>query len=169
MLAAPKEDVQGWVNRDKEMEIRTDDLMGPEIAAFLEAHIEDMKSVSPPESKHALDLESLRLPEITFWTVWNAGELVGCGALKELSPQHGEIKSMRADAKFRGKGVASFLLRQVIDEGRGRGYERLSLETGSMAFFEPARRLYRKFGFEDCLPFASYKEDPNSVFMTLEL
>ncbi|MCU0569555.1 MAG: GNAT family N-acetyltransferase [Oculatellaceae cyanobacterium Prado106] len=151
------------------MEIRIDDLTGTEIAAFLEQHIQDMKAVSPPESKHALDLEGLRKPEITFWTVWQGNSLVGCGALKELDATHAEIKSMRTAAEYRHQGVASTLLRHIIAETKRRNYRRLSLETGSMAFFEPARQLYRKFGFVDCAPFADYREDPNSVHMTLEL
>ncbi len=125
-----------------------------------------MKSVSPPESKHALDLAGLRRPEITFWTVWEGDKLAGCGALKELSAHHGEIKSMRTAAEFRRKGVAARLLRHMLDEAQRRNYKRLSLETGSMAYFGPARRLYASFGFANCGPFASYREDPNSIFMT---
>jgi putative acetyltransferase len=151
------------------MEIRVDDLSGPEIAAFLEEHIKDMKSVSPPESKHALDLEGLRKPDITFWTVWENGQLIGCGALKELDTAQAEIKSMRTASSYRGRGIASMLLQHLLNEAQARGYRRVSLETGSMAFFEPARNLYAKFGFRYCLPFATYKEDLNSVFMTKEL
>lgn len=151
------------------MEIRIDDLSGPEIAAFLEEHIKDMKSVSPPESKHALDLEGLRKPEITFWTVWDQGSPVGCGALKELNGSHAEIKSMRTSPSCRGKGVASAMMNHILTQARQRGYRRLSLETGSMPFFKPAHALYAKFGFKCCKPFAAYKEDPNSLFMDLEL
>ena len=151
------------------MEIRRDDLTGREIAAFLEEHIRDMRSVSPPESKHALDLEGLRQPEITFWTVWEGEQLVGCGAIKELDATHGEIKSMRTSASHRRQGVATFVLQHILRVARERGYQRLSLETGSMPFFEPARRLYRGHGFRDCQPFARYKEDPNSVFMVKDL
>lgn len=152
-----------------EMEVKIDDLSGPEIAEFLEEHIEEMKAVSPPESKHALDLEGLRKPEITFWTVWDQGLLVGCGAFKELEPWHAEIKSMRTSSSYRGKGVASMLLQHMVIEAKQRGYRRLSLETGAMRFFKPARTLYAKFGFTDCEPFSTYKEDPNSVFMALDL
>lgn len=148
------------------MRIIVDDLNGPEIAGFLEDHIRDMKSVSPPESKHALDLEGLRRPEITFWTVWDADVLAACGALKELDRHHGEIKSMRTSAARRQCGVASRLLQHIVDEAVARGYRRLSLETGSMGYFEPARRLYRKFGFTPCPPFAQYREDPNSAFLS---
>jgi putative acetyltransferase len=151
------------------MKIVIDDLSGPEIAAFLEDHIRDMKSVSPPESKHALDLDGLRKPEITFWTVWDDDKLVGCGALSELDKQHGEIKSMRTSAPQKRSGIASMMLQHIIDVARHRNYRRLSLETGAMPFFEPARRLYVKFGFRPCAPFANYKEDPNSVFLTMEL
>jgi putative acetyltransferase len=151
------------------MEIRIDDLTGPEIAAFLDDHIRDMRAVSPPESKHALDLDGLRKPEITFWTVWENHQLIGCGAIKELNPRHGEIKSMRTSASHRGKGIATFVLRHILRVAKERGYQRVSLETGSMPFFGPARRLYRSHGFRDCEPFADYKEDPNSVFMAKDL
>lgn len=149
--------------------IKLDDLSGPEVAELLQEHLDDMHVHSPPESVHALDLEALRRPEITFWSVWSGGELVGCGALKELCPGHGEIKSMRTAHKFRGKGAGTMMLRHIIDEAKRRGYERLSLETGSMAAFEPARRLYASHGFSCCGPFADYTLDPNSFFMTKEL
>jgi putative acetyltransferase len=151
------------------MDIRIDDLSGPEIAAFLEEHIRDMRAVSPPESKHALDLESLRKPEVTFWTVWDGSVLAGCGALVELDAAHGEVKSMRTASACRGKGVASMLVRHMLEEAVRRGYRRLSLETGSTTFFAPARALYAKFGFAPCRPFSGYKKDPNSVFMTRAL
>ena len=151
------------------MEIRVDDLSGAEIADFLEEHIREMKAVSPPESKHALDLDGLRKPEIIFWTVWDDSNLVGCGAIKELSPEQAEVKSMRTKVSYRGKGIASMLLRHILQEAKLRGYRRLSLETGSMSFFEPARDLYTKYGFEYCAPFSTYKEDPNSVFMAKDL
>lgn len=151
------------------MDIRIDDLKGPQIAAFLAEHIRDMKSVSPPESKHALDLDGVQKPDITFWTVWEDRQLVGCGALKELAATHGEIKSMRTGSSHRRRGVASFVLRHILDEAVRRAYRRVSLETGSMPFFEPARRLYRAHGFVDCEPFAGYRADPNSVFLTLDL
>ena len=151
------------------MEIRIDDLKGPEIAAFLADHIRDMRSVSPPESKHALDLDGLRKHDVTFWTVWESGALVGCGAIKELDARHGEIKSMRTGASHRQRGVATFMLRHILQEAIGRGYERVSLETGSMPFFEAARQLYRREGFYETGPFADYRPDPNSVFMTKDL
>jgi arylformamidase len=151
------------------LKIRTDDLKGPEIAALLAEHLRCMAEVSPPESRHALNLDGLRKPGVTFWTVWQGDELAACGALKELDAGHGEIKSMRTAAAHVRKGVASMLLEHLIGEARRRGYGRLSLETGSMAYFEPARRLYRKFGFRNCPAFTGYVEDPNSVFMTKEL
>lgn len=124
---------------------------------------------SPPESIHALNLEGLKKPEITFWSAWEQDELLGCGALKELDRQHGEIKSMRTASAHLRKGVARQVLAHIIEEAKRRGYTRVSLETGSMEAFEPARRLYAGFGFQYCGPFADYTEDPNSVFMTKEL
>jgi putative acetyltransferase len=151
------------------VEIVVDDLSGPEIAAFLEAHVEEMKSVTPPESKHALDLDGLRVPEITFWTMRDGGEIVGCGALKRLGDGDGEIKSMRVAPGQRGRGIGSTMLRHIVAEARRTGIERLYLETGSFEFFEPARRLYLGHGFELCGPFADYTEDANNVFMTKTL
>ena len=149
--------------------IKLDDLSGPEIAELLQEHLDDMHVHSPPESVHALDLDALKKPEITFWTVWLDDRLVGCGALKELDKTHGEIKSMRTPNDFRGKGVGKLMLRHIIDEARRRNYKRLSLETGSMEAFEPARRLYESYGFKQCGPFADYVLDPNSLFMAIEL
>ena len=151
------------------MEIRLDDLSGAEIRALLAEHLRNMHQLSPPESVHALDLTALHKPDITFWTAWSDRELLGCGALKELTPEHGEIKSMRTAAAHRGKGVGRAMLQHIMAEARGRSYVRLSLETGSMAAFEPARRLYESFGFTYCPPFADYAEDPNNVFLTRTL
>jgi putative acetyltransferase len=151
------------------MEIKVDDLAGPEIRLFLKDHLEDMARHSPPESIHALGLEGLLRPEITFWSIWDGGELMGCGALKELTPRHGEIKSMRTAPAHRGRGVATMMLDHILGEAKRRGYSRVSLETGSMDAFAPARRLYARFGFKECGPFTDYVEDPNSVFMTKEL
>jgi len=151
------------------MDIRVDDLSGPEIAALLAEHLRSMYLHSPPESVHALDIARLRAPDITMWSVWEERELLGCGALKELERDHGEIKSMRTAARHLRKGVASELMRHLLAEARRRSYRRLSLETGSMAAFAPARELYRRFGFQPCGPFGEYIEDPNSVFMTREL
>lgn len=151
------------------MNIKIDDLKGSEIHELLQEHLRSMRRHSPPESIHALDIEALRQPEITFWTVWESGELLGCGALKELDAQHGEIKSMRTSSRHLRKGVARNLLTHILEEAKRRGYSRISLETGSMEAFEPARQLYANFGFTYCEPFADYLEDPNSVFMTREL
>jgi putative acetyltransferase len=151
------------------MEIKLDDLRGSEVHKLLQEHLQSALLHSPPESVHALDIEGLRKPEITFWTAWEDSELLGCGALKELDSQHGEIKSMRTATAHLRKGVARSLLEHIIEEARRRGYSRLSLETGSMAAFDPARTLYAGFGFTNCAAFADYVEDPYSVFMTREL
>lgn len=150
-------------------EIRADDLSGPEIQALLREHLVWVALDSPPESVHVLDMEALKAREVSFWTVWDGPVLVGCGALLELDPTHGEIKSMRTVASHLRRGVAGALLRHVLEVARQRGYRRLSLETGSREAFAPARALYARFGFEPCPPFADYVEDPYSVFMTLDL
>lgn len=151
------------------MEIKLDDLTNPEVQVFVKEHWEEMNRNSRPESCHALALEELRRPDITFWSAWSGEELLGCGALKELDPEHGEIKSMRTDVIHRNQGVATKLLNQILEEARRRHYRRVSLETGSMELFAPARKLYTKFGFKECQPFADYVEDPESLFMTKEL
>ncbi|AGA22206.1 GNAT family N-acetyltransferase [Bacillus subtilis subsp. subtilis] len=151
------------------MHIKIDDLTGRQVVSLVNEHLHSMTLMSPPESIHALGLEKLRGPEITFCSAWEGDELAGCGALKELDTRHGEIKSMRTSASHLRKGVAKQVLQHIIEEAEKRGYERLSLETGSMASFEPARKLYESFGFQYCEPFADYSEDPNSVFMTKEL
>lgn len=163
--------ISKWIYLRSElcMEIKLDDLSGPEVAKILDEHLQNMAEHSPAESRHALNLEGLRKPEITFWSAWEDGILVGCGALKELDEQHGEIKSMRTSSSHRRMGVAKRMLQHIIGEAKLRGYRRLSLETGSMAAFEPARRLYASFGFQYCKPFSDYVEDPNSEFMTMEL
>lgn len=148
------------------MDIRIDDLRGPEIRALLEEHLAEMHENSPPESVHALDLDALRQPDITFWTVWSGGALAGCGALKELESAHGEVKSMRTARAFRRQGVARAVLEHILREAEQRKYHRLSLETGSMGAFLPARELYESFGFSYCPPFGDYLPDPNSVFLT---
>jgi len=125
--------------------------------------------MSPPESVHALSIEGLRGSDVTFWTVWEDSVLLGCGALKELDRTHGEVKSMRTPAALRRRGAGRAILTHILGEARARGYRRLSLETGSMPEFIPARKLYESFGFVHCGPFGPYKEDPYSVFMTLEL
>ena len=148
------------------MDVRRDDLSGGQVRELLEEHLRSMYELSPPESVHALDIDGLRQPDVTFWTIWSGGSLLGCGALKELTLQHGEIKSMRTSSAHRRKGVARTMLKHIIDEGLRRRYHRLSLETGAMEAFAPAQRLYESFGFTYCPPFGDYVEDPNSVFMT---
>ena len=152
-----------------EIDIRLDDLSDPRIAAFLEQHIRDMRAVSPPESKHALDLEGLRRPDIRFWSAWQGGELVGCAALRRLDARHGELKSMRTAPQSRRQGLARTMLLHVLVQAQASGLRRVSLETGSMAFFAPARTLYAAHGFVSCAPFGDYRADPNSVFLTCEL
>jgi putative acetyltransferase len=152
--------------------IEVDDLTRPEVLALLNEHLANMHELSPPESVHALDLSKLRQPEISFWTVWGEGGLLGCGALKQLSPGHGEVKSMRTPAASRRTGAGRAVLAvlaHIIDVARQRSYQRLSLETGSSPAFLPAQRLYESMGFTRCGPFGSYAEDPHSVFMTLQL
>ena len=151
------------------MEIRVDDLRGAAIIDLLQLHLRSVALHSPPESIHALDLAALRKPDITFWSVWQHDDLLGCGALKALDAHHGEIKSMRTVPRQLRKGVAAALLAHIIDEATKRRYGRLSLETGSMAAFAPARALYAGFGFVACGPFADYVEDPYSVFMSKDL
>ncbi|MEC3954028.1 GNAT family N-acetyltransferase [Nocardia sp. CDC153] len=151
------------------MRIMIDDLTGAEVIGLLAAHVAEMLDNSPEESMHALDVDALRKPEITFWSAWEGDRLAGCGALKELDPTHAEIKSMRTTAEFRGRGVASQLLAHILSAAEARRYERVSLETGASEFYLPAVRLYERYGFEHCGPFADYTEDPHSVFMTLAL
>ena len=151
------------------MHIKVDDLQGVEIYALLEEHLRDMHTVSPPGSVHALDIEALRHPSITFWSAWDGGQLLGCCALKVLNADHAELKSMRTAHGHLRKGVASSLLTHVLLAAKTRSYKRVSLETGSMPAFEPARTLYAQFGFKRCKPFSDYWDDPNSVFMSLEI
>lgn len=169
------------------MLIKSDDLTGDAIIALLQQHLHDMHLTSPPESVHALDLTGLRAADVSFWTLWlpqqagqeHAGhthaqkqdelQLAGCGALKQLDRHSAEIKSMRTAENFRRQGVAASMLTHLITVAKERGYQQLYLETGSMAYFEPARALYQRFGFEYCEPFADYVLDPNSVFMVKQL
>lgn len=151
------------------MRIELDDPARPDVLALLEEHLRNMHELSPPESVHALDVRSLKRPDISFWTVRDGNTLLGCGALKELDPEHGEVKSMRTPAALRRRGAGRAVLSHILQEARARGYRRLSLETGSMDAFAPAQKLYESFGFSYCGPFADYKPDPNSVFMTLVL
>ena len=151
------------------MKIEIDDLSRAEIHALLDEHLQDMHALSPPESVHALDLDKLRQPSITFWTAWDGPVLLGCGALKEIDPAHAEVKSMRTPTALRRRGAGRALLAHIVEVARSRGYRRLSLETGSQPAFQPAQQLYASFGFTVCGPFEGYVDDPNSVFMTLRL
>ncbi|MBL8345476.1 MAG: GNAT family N-acetyltransferase [Rubrivivax sp.] len=151
------------------MRIEVDDLTRPEVLDLLREHLANMHELSPPEQVFALDVTKLRAPDITFWTVWDGGALLGCGALKELGPAHGEVKSMRTPKALRRRGAGRAVLAQIVDEACRRGYERLSLETGSHPAFGAAHALYRSVGFSDCGPFGSYRENENSVFMSLRL
>jgi len=151
------------------LRIERDDLLRAEVRALLSEHLSNMYALGPPESVHALPLEGLKSPDVTFWTVWEGDVLMGCGALKELDAKHGEVKSMRTPARLRRRGAGRAILAHILGEARARGYTRLSLETGSMAEFKPAHKLYESVGFTYCGPFGPYKEDPYSTFMTLEL
>ncbi|WP_175989473.1 GNAT family N-acetyltransferase [Bacillus sp. Marseille-Q1617] len=151
------------------MEMKLDKEIGKEASELIMDHLYNMALHSPPESRHALNIDGLRQPDITFWSAWEGNELVGCGALKELDPEHGEIKSMKTSPSHLRKGVSKSILLHIISVAKERGYLRLSLETGSMAAFVPARKLYESFGFTYCEPFASYREDSNSIFMTKEI
>ena len=148
------------------VDIRVDNLQGEAIKALLQLHLDAMHQHSPPESVHALDVEALRHPSITFWTACAHGELLGCGALKRLNSDHGELKSMRTADGHQRKGVARALLQHIESAARAEGMERLSLETGSTAPFAAALRLYASEGFVNCGPFADYTLDPFSVYMT---
>jgi putative acetyltransferase len=151
------------------MRIEIDDLSHPQVHALLEEHLSNMRELSPLDSVYALDLKGLREPEITFWTVWDGQDLLGCGALKELTPSHGEVKSMRTSSAARGRGAGRAVLAHIISVAQQRGYTRLSLETGTHPAFESAHRLYRSIGFAVSGPFGSYRPDPHSVFMELRL
>ncbi|RBO84730.1 GNAT family N-acetyltransferase [Marinomonas aquiplantarum] len=151
------------------MDIRLDDLNGPEIKALLQEHLDDMYQTSPAESVHALDLSELKQADIRVWTVWEQNQLLGCGALKTHSAEEGEIKSMRTSNAARNKGVASTLLQHILNDAKQQGLTKISLETGPQDFFAPARALYKKYGFAECGPFADYQPDPYSTFMSKTL
>lgn len=151
------------------MEIREDDLTGDRVAAFVEAHLAEMRAITPPGSVHALPLAGLRAPDVTFWSVWDGDELIGCGALKELDPRHAEVKAMRTAEARRGEGIGSRLLEHLVTVARRRGYDALYLETGATPAFERTRAFYGRHGFENRGPFADYTADPNSVFMVKRL
>lgn len=150
-------------------DIRTDDLSSPATQGLIARHLDGMRDISPEESCHALDLDGLRHESITFWAAWEGDALAGIGALKQLDADRGEIKSMRVDDAFLGRGVGRAILRRIVDEARARGLSSLWLETGSTAEFAPAQRLYESEGFAVCGPFEDYVLDPYSVFMTRTL
>lgn len=151
------------------MQIAIEDLTKSDVHALLYEHLADMHEHSPPGCVQALDLDGLRANTITFWTVRESGKLLGCGALKELNLRSGEIKSMRTAKAYRRQGVAAKLLAHLLEEAKHRQYERISLETGSSAAFEPALLFYESFGFKQCGPFADYEDNSFSMFMTIEL
>jgi putative acetyltransferase len=141
----------------------------PRVVELLHIHLTRARAETAPGSSHALDLSGLRSPDVTFWSAWEGDSLAGVGALKQLSADHGEVKSMHTAESMRGRGVGAAILRHIIAVARSRGMSRLSLETGSWAYFAPARALYARHGFVECPPFGDYRPDPNSVFMTLVL
>lgn len=151
------------------MIIRVDDLTDPQVLALLTEHLAGMHAVTPAEHVHALDVSALRSPPVTFWTAWDGPLLLGCGALKELSPTHGEIKSMRTPSALRRRGAGRAILAHIIEVARHRDYTRLSLETGTHLAFAPAQALYRSVGFQPTGPFGSYRASSDNTFMTLEL
>jgi len=151
------------------MKIKIDDLESLEIKQLLQEHHNDMLQHSPPESVHALDLSSLKAPDVTFFTAWINDELAGCGALKKLNDEHAEIKSMRTSRQFLRQGIAAKLLTHLLATAKAQSFEIISLETGTMAAFVPAQKLYKSFGFQECSPFSDYQEDPYSMFLTKEV
>ena len=151
-------------------------LDNPRVIELLHTHLGRARAETAPGSAHALDLSGLSAPDVTFWSAWEGSDtgaegetVVGVGALKRLSAEHGEVKSMHTAETARGRGVGSEILRHIVAVARARGMTRLSLETGSWPYFVPARALYARHGFVDCPPFGDYEADPNSVFMTLAL
>ena len=151
------------------MQIILDDITHPQVLALLQAHLDGMHETSPPEHVHALDVTGLKTPDISFWTAWRSEQILGCGALKELSGNAGEIKSMRTHNAHLRQGVAAKLLEHIIGTAQSRGYKTLSLETGSGDAFEPALALYRKYGFINGPAFGAYEASEFSQFLHLEL
>jgi putative acetyltransferase len=151
------------------MKISEGDLGDPRVVELLQVHLTTATAQTARGSAHALDASGLQAPDVDFWAIWDGEELLGIGALKKLSCDHGEIKSMHVAQSRRRTGAGSALLQHIIGRARAKGMWRLSLETGSWDYFRPAQALYRKHGFSECPPFGGYGPDPNSVFMTLEL
>jgi putative acetyltransferase len=153
----------------KAMHIVDGDFSDARVIDLLRIHLTNSRAQTAPGSAHALDVTGLQAPDVTFWTIWNGETLLGCGALKRLAPDHGEVKSMHTAQAMRRSGVGSVMPHHIIATARARGMARLSLETGSWDYFAPARALYARHGFAECGPFADYVLDPNSVFMTLDI
>jgi len=151
------------------LRIAEGDLCDPHVIGLLQAHLVAARAATAPGSAHALDLRGLQSPDISFWTIWEGQALLGCGALKQLSSDHGEVKSMHTVHTMRRKGAGGAMLHHIIKTARERGMTRLSLETGASEYFRPARAFYKCHGFQECAPFSDYVLDPNSVFMSLEL
>jgi putative acetyltransferase len=151
------------------LDIHEGGLDDPRVVALLETHVSRARAETARGSAHALDLSALRASDITFWSAWEGDTLAGVGALKALAADHGEVKSMHVAEAVRGRGVGSAILRHIVNAARSRGMTRVSLETGSWDYFAPARAMYARHGFVECGPFGEYREDPNSVFMTMAL
>ena len=141
----------------------------PEVNELLTKHFIELRSVSPEGSTHVLDIPGLKDKSIKFWSLWNNDELIGCGALKFLTNEHGEFKSIRIASKFRGKGYGAKIIEHLILEAKNLNVKKISVETGAGIFFSPARKLFSKFGFKKCEAFAHYKDDPNSCYFSLEI
>ena len=152
-----------------DLRIVADDLSGEQTARLIDSHLADMHRWSPPESVHAMPRERLSRPDIAFFTAWRDDEIAGCGALKQIAPDHGEIKSMRVAPTALRQGVGEAILLHLMAEARQRGYARLSLETGKPGEFQAARELYAKHGFAECPPFGGYTDDGFSLCMSRTL
>jgi putative acetyltransferase len=157
------------MDEKSKMRITPGDLDDPRVVDLLHTHVTTARAETARGSAHALDLTGLKAPEISLWTIWDGDALLGAGALKELSSEHGEVKSMHTTKAARRRGAGSAMLRHIIATARERGMSRLSLETGAWEYFRPARAFYKSHGFSECGPFADYAPDPNSVFMALDL
>ncbi|MFN4185590.1 MAG: GNAT family N-acetyltransferase [Hyphomonas sp.] len=151
------------------IDIRPDDLTSQEMADLIAAHAQTMLAASPAESCHFLPIDGLRQPSISVWSMWEDGALIGCGALKQIEARQAEIKSMHTRAHLRGRGLGRLMLEHILSAAKDRSYTDIWLETGSMDAFVPARKLYESYGFRYSGPFGEYAEDPNSVFMHLQM
>ena len=146
-----------------------DNFDDPQVNELLTKHFIELRSVSPAGSTHVLDIQGLKDQSIKFWSLWENDELIGCGALKFLDENHGEFKSIRVADKFRKKGTGEKIFDYLIKKVKEIGIKKISIETGSGKYFEPARKLFKKFNFQLCKPFAHYKDDPNSCFYTKDI